>query len=122
MRQYGTRHILDQLIESGRQQFQSLLICGGLRKSRLYVETHAEVLGIPVLVPDEEEMVLVGSAMLAACAAEVFPTLEHASKAMASRCQVIHPTATLNHYHQRKYKVFRQMVQDQLKYRDIMHS
>lgn len=86
------------------------------------MEAHADVLAIPVLVPDEEEMVLVGSAMLAACAAKLFPTLEDASKGMASRCEVIQPNPALHDYHARKYKVFRQMVDDQLKYREIMQS
>lgn len=113
---------MDQLKDSGRKPFQSLLICGGLRKSRLYVETHAEACGLPVLVPREEEMVLVGSAMLGACAAKSFPSLESASKGMASRCDVVQPNPALRDYHDRKYKVFRHMVEDQLKYKQIMQS
>lgn len=120
--QYGTRHILDQLKDSGRNPFHSLLICGGLRKSQLFVETHAEACALPVLVPDESEMVLVGSAMLAACAANVFPSLESASSGMASRCKVVHPNSTLRDYHERKYKVFRQLVDDQHKYKRIMNK
>lgn len=120
--QYGTRHILDQLKDSGRSAFHSLLVCGGLRKSQLFVETHAEACAMPVLVPDESEMVLVGSAMLAACAAKVFPSLEAASNGMASRCEVVRPNPALRDYHERKYKVFRLMVEDQLKYRQIMNS
>lgn len=107
---------------SGRNPFHSLLICGGLRKSQLFVETHAEACALPVLVPDEGEMVLVGSAMLGACAAKVFPSLESASKGMASRCQVVRPNPALHDYHKRKYKVFRSLVEDQLKYKQIMNA
>ncbi|XP_031633849.1 FGGY carbohydrate kinase domain-containing protein [Contarinia nasturtii] len=117
---YGTRHILDQLKDSGRKPFHSLLICGGLRKNQLFVETHAEACVMPVLIPDEGEMVLVGSAMLAACAAKVFPSLEVASKEMASRCEVVWPNPALRDYHERKYKIFRQMITDQMKYKEIM--
>lgn len=113
---------MDQLKDSGRTPFHSLLICGGLRKSQLFVETHAEACALPVLIPDESEMVLVGSAMLGACAAEFFPSLEFASKSMASRCEVVRPNPTLRDYHERKYKVFRQLIQDQLKYKQIMQS
>lgn len=119
--QYGTRHILDQLKDSGRKSFHSLLICGGLRKNQLFVETHAEACAMPVLIPDEGEMVLIGSAMLAACAAKVFPSLEVASKEMSSRCEVVRPNPTLRDYHERKYTVFRQMISDQMKYKQIMH-
>lgn len=86
------------------------------------METHAEACALPVLVPDESEMVLVGSAMLAACAAKVFTSLEAASIGMASRCAVVHPNPTLRDYHERKYKVFRQLIEDQLKYKQIMNS
>lgn len=73
-------------------------------------------------MPDESEMVLVGSAMLASCASKYFPSLESASKGMASRCEVVWPNVTLREFHERKYKVFRQLIQDQLKYKQIMHS
>lgn len=120
--QYGTRHILDQLKNSGRTPFESLLICGGLRKNQLFVETNAEACNLPVLVPVESEMVLVGSAMLGACAANYFPSLESASKGMASGCDVIWPNPTVRDYHERKYSVFRQLIEDQLKYKQIMQS
>lgn len=108
--------------DSGRTPFHSLLICGGLRKNQIFVETHAEACALPVLVPDESEMVLVGSAMLAAHAAKIFPTLESASKGMASKCNVIYPNAKVRSYHERKYKVFRQMVEDQQKYKCTMKA
>lgn len=67
-------------------------------------------------------MVLVGSAMLAACASNVFPCLEAASRGMASQCKVVWPNPALHEFHERKYKVFRQMVEDQIKYKQIMYS
>ena len=73
---YGTRHILDSLKSSGRPLFSSLLICGGLSKNRVFVETHAEACALPVLCPDEQEMVLVGAAILGACAAKYYPNLQ----------------------------------------------
>lgn len=111
---------MDQLKDSGRKPFHSLLICGGLRKNALFVETLAEACAMPVLVPNESEMVLVGSAMLAACAAKYYPTLEAASKAMASSCEAVHPNINNRNFHEKKYRVFRQMVEDQFKYRKIM--
>lgn len=95
-------------------------MCGGLRKNPLFVRTHAEACNLPVLVPHESETMLVGAAMLGACAAKIFPSLESASTGMASKCDVIHPNSTLRSYHERKYKVFRQLIEDQLKYKQIM--
>lgn len=67
-------------------------------------------------------MVLVGSAMLAACAAKQFPTLRSASQQMASKCGAIEPNDNIRAYHERKYKVFRELVKDQMKYKQIMES
>lgn len=108
--------------ESGHKPFKSILISGGLRKNTLFVETHAEACALPVLIPHEGEMVLVGSAMLAGCAAKQFPTLRSASQQMASKCEVVQSNENVRAYHERKYKVFRELVQDQLKYRKIMQS
>lgn len=93
-----------------------------MRKNSLFVETHADACSFPVLVPNESEMVLVGSAMLAACASKTYSSLESASKEMASKCKVIHTNSNIGEYHERKYKVFRQMVEDQLNYKRIMNS
>lgn len=74
--QYGTRHILDSLKHQGRPDFETLLICGGLSKNQIFIETHAEACSLPVLCPNEKEMVLVGAAILGACAAKFYPDLE----------------------------------------------
>lgn len=74
--QYGTKHILDSLRRQGRPDFETLLICGGLSKNPFFIQTHAEACGLPVLCPNEKEMVLVGAAILGACAAKFYPDLE----------------------------------------------
>lgn len=74
--QYGTRHILDSLKLQGRPEFETLLMCGGLSKNPLFIQTHAEICDLPVLCPNEKEMVLVGAAILGACAAKFYPDLE----------------------------------------------
>lgn len=74
--QYGTRHIIDSLKRQGRPDFETLLICGGLSKNPFFIQTHAEACNLPVLCPNEKEMVLVGAAILGACAAKFYPDLE----------------------------------------------
>ena len=84
---YGTRHIVDTMVEAGHR-VDSVTVCGGLAKSRLFLQTQvavtlqhcvhnqclsvydqADVLGREVLVPQETESVLLGAAMLAMSAA-----------------------------------------------------
>lgn len=107
-------------MESGRTQFKTLLICGGLSKNSLFVQTHARACNLPVLVSTETDMVLVGAAMLGACGAKFYADLETASKEMGSEAQVVWPSAELHDYHSRKYKIFHEMLKDQFKYRAIM--
>lgn len=73
---YGTRLIIDQLYKAGREKFVAVLMCGGLSKNELFVQTHADVLGMPIGLPHTTEAVLLGGAILGACAAKVFPSLE----------------------------------------------
>lgn len=56
-------------MEKAGHSFQELVICGGLKKSKLYLQSHADAVGIPVVVPECPEPVLLGCAMSAAAAA-----------------------------------------------------
>lgn len=62
--QYGTKFILETLRSNGYQQLSTILMCGGLSKNKLYPQTHADVIGLPVLLPKSPEPVLLGSAIL----------------------------------------------------------
>lgn len=63
-------------MDKQRPKYHSLLFCGGLSKNDIYVQTHADVCELPAVVPYEQEMVLVGAAILGAYASKVFPSLE----------------------------------------------
>ena len=45
-------------------------MCGGLSKNATFVQTHADVLKLPVVLPEVTESVLLGAAILAASAYE----------------------------------------------------
>lgn len=72
---YGTKLIIEQLYGAGRQKIAAVLMCGGLSKNDVFVQTHADVLEMPV-GHHTTEAVLLGGAMMGACAAYVYPTLE----------------------------------------------
>jgi FGGY-family pentulose kinase len=117
---YGTRNILDQLQNYGHN-IKVVTICGGLSKSNLFIQTNADVLGLNILKPDEAESVLLGSAMTAAAAASTTP-LESILETMSGGAQVYLPAQStmIKTYHDKKYKVFKAMLEDQLKYRTFM--
>lgn len=104
----------------GRPTFDSLIMCGGLSKNALFVQTYADACGLPVLEPIETEMVLLGSAMLGALSAGAYPTLRAASEAMAGTARIVLPRTETASYHARKYAVFMRMLQDQRAYKALM--
>ena len=90
--QYGTRHIMDSLRHRGAP-IGCLLLCGGLAKSRLFITTVADATETPVVVPRQPESVLLGSAMLAACASRRFASLQDAVDAMGGAGLDVQPTS-----------------------------
>ncbi|XP_025109637.1 FGGY carbohydrate kinase domain-containing protein-like isoform X2 [Pomacea canaliculata] len=116
---YGTKHIISEMRNSGHN-IQLLYLCGGLRKNRLFVQTHADVLGLPVILPDTKESVLLGAAILGACASGNFKSIQDAMLTMGGGGTVILPREDEKRYHENKYKVHIRMLADQKAYRDIM--
>ncbi|KAI4462229.1 ribulokinase [Holotrichia oblita] len=118
---YGTKHIVETLLKYGYKSIESVLICGGLSKNHLFIQTQADVLNIPVIVPNEKESVLLGAGILGACAAGYFKDIEAAIRSMGGSGKVVYPDQDIQDYHSRKYRVFLKMVADQNEYKQIMN-
>lgn len=117
---YGTRHIIEALRAKGIE-IDTLVVSGGLARNRLYLREHADATGCTVLVPDQTEPVLAGSAMNAAAAAGAYGTIAQAMAAMSGGASTVAPRAgAVAAYHDAKYKVFRRMQDDYAAYGAIM--
>lgn len=119
---YSTKHIIDSLYEAGREKFKALLICGGLSKNKLFVQTNADVCGIPMLISSEPESVLLGAAILGATASGNFPNLLTAINELSNEAFQIEPDKSSFGYHEKKYRVFLKMLDDQRGYKKIMEG
>lgn len=117
---YGTRHIMETMVKNDRKGFDGIFMCGGLSKNEISVQAHSDICNVPVFIPKVPESVLLGAAMLGASAAKVFPDLDSAVRSMAGKGRMIKPNLELKAFHDRKYKVFLKMLNDQLEYRKIM--
>jgi len=95
---YGTLHIIDVLHSTNHSNIQSLLVCGGLSHNPLFVQTQADVANLPILCPKESESVLVGAAILGACAAGAFPDVQTAIKAMGGDANIVSPREEEHRY------------------------
>ncbi|XP_064521151.1 FGGY carbohydrate kinase domain-containing protein isoform X5 [Pseudopipra pipra] len=93
----GTRHILEMMQAAGHD-INTLFLCGGLSKNPLFVQMHADITGKPVVLSKEVESVLVGAAILGACASGDFASIQEAMAKMGKIGRVVQP----NHEHKRR--------------------
>ncbi|XP_077360092.1 FGGY carbohydrate kinase domain-containing protein isoform X1 [Festucalex cinctus] len=115
----GTLHILEAMKEAGHD-IKTIFLCGGLSKNSLFVQTHANATGLPVVLPEQTEAVLVGAAVLGACASQDHGTIQEAMAKMAKVGKVVEPDHSLQRFYQRKYKVFKCLVDHQREYQSLM--
>jgi len=119
---YQTRHIIESMYTAGRSRFETILICGGLSKNKLFVQCHADVCNIPVCISHEPESVLLGAAMLGATASGLYKNLETAVAGLSNTSYTLLPCKESNAFHSRKFKVFMKMLEDQQAYAKIMNK
>ena len=118
---YGTRHIVEEMNKAG-YQIDRLICCGGGSKNPVFLGQHANATGCRIILPEEPEAVLLGSAMLGGVASGEFETLEDAMKAMSRPERIIMPQLETKDYHHNKYRVFHKLYEDQLSYDSLMQT
>lgn len=75
---------------------REILMCGGLSRNRLFLQSQANVVSLPVYTSTEDDPVLIGAAMLAASAAKPHLTaLRDAVITMASNARTVCPSTQL---------------------------
>lgn len=116
----GTLHILEAMKEAGHD-IRTLFLCGGLSKNSLFVQIHANATGLPVVLPDQMEAVLVGAAVLGACASQDYSNVQEAMEKMAKVGKVVQPDREVQSFYERKYKVFLQLFSHQREYQALMN-
>ncbi|KAM7046421.1 FGGY carbohydrate kinase domain-containing protein isoform 2-T3 [Acridotheres tristis] len=117
----GTRHILEAMQAAGHD-ITTLFLCGGLSKNPLFVQMHADITGKPVVLSKEVESVLVGAAILGACASGDFASIQEAMAKMGKIGRVVQPNHEHKRFYDKKYEVFLKLVEHQREYRSIMSS
>jgi FGGY-family pentulose kinase len=78
---YGTRHILEDLADAGFECTE-MYACGGGTKSDLWMQIHADVCQLPILITEVQEAMTLGSAICAAVGSGQFSSLTEAAERM----------------------------------------
>ncbi|MBI4427669.1 MAG: FGGY-family carbohydrate kinase [Ignavibacteriales bacterium] len=118
---YGTRHIIEEMNRHG-YRIRRIHACGGGTKNPLWLQEHADITGCKILLPQEPEAVLVGTAMLAAVGAGKFSSIEEASVRMSHIGSRITPERKFGRFHDAKYGVFQRMYNDFKSYQKALEK
>ncbi|XP_054714417.1 FGGY carbohydrate kinase domain-containing protein-like isoform X2 [Uloborus diversus] len=121
---YSTRHIISAL-ESNGHTVKCLLLCGGLAKNKLYVQQHADATGLPVIIPNTPEPVLLGSAILGATAAKHYDSVLAAMSAISQQAfstSIVTPRTEDKEFHDKKYGAFLKLLKCQMELKQIMKT
>lgn len=101
----GIRHILDKLAEGG-YPLDTLHVTGGHVRNPLLMELYRDVTGCRVVVPDTNDAVLLGTAMVAAVAGGLYADLPAAGSAMYPGGSAFLPDPSRKAVYDRDYRRF----------------
>ena len=118
---YGTRHIIEEMNKSGFA-IDTIFACGGGTKNPVFLREHADITGCRIVLPEEQEAVLLGSAILGATASGNVDSVVDGMKKMNRAKKIITPSDETVKYHNAKYKVFHKMYEDQESYKKLMEQ
>ncbi len=118
----GTRHIIETMNQTG-YSIDTIMASGGGTKNPIFVQEHANATGCTMLLAEESESMLLGAAMMGTVAAGVYDSLPEAMNAMSRIGKTVTPqTNEIKRYYDRKYRVFREMYHDHMKYQHMMQE
>ena len=101
---YGLAEAIEALGSSGIES-DAIVASGGASHSRLVRQIMADATGLPVILSDTAEPVLLGSAILAAVAAGEYASLPAAMAVMSRDREATRPTAKTRDFHSAKRKI-----------------
>ena len=105
---FHTRVVLDRMAEHG-VPIRRVINGGGVpQRNEVLNRVYANVLGLPVLVP-ERPITSLGSAIFAFLAAGVFPTIEDAQRALCPPYRVVEPDPREHARYERLYAIYRNL-------------
>lgn len=98
---YGTECVLDAMRKGGFKP-STITIAGGPTKSPLWLQTHADVSQVPLVVTSVSDAPSLGSAICAAVCAGLFKDIQSACKSMVHVERVVKPDPALKEVYKRQ--------------------
>ncbi|WP_245978177.1 FGGY-family carbohydrate kinase [Allostella humosa] len=117
----GTRQIVDALDRAG-YAIDTLHLTGGHAANPVLVRLYADATGRRVVLPEQEDGVLLGTATVAAAAAGLHPSLADAGLAMVRSGRVVEPDRALRSFFDCRYALFLDLQQQEARLREMLHQ
>jgi ribulose kinase len=115
---FGTENILRTMREQGFQPKLNV-VSGGPAKSELWMQMHADVSNVPISFTDVSEGPTLGSAMIAAVGAGIYPDIPTAAENMVHTADTIEPDQERHE----EYRFFlERYIETYPQLRDLMHK
>ena len=101
---YGTEYIIRHFREAGFEP-DGIYACGGATNSDLWMQIHADVIGLPMYLTEEPNAPLLGDAILASYGAGIYESIEEAAENMVRIRNTVEPDG--EHHEAYRYYVDR---------------
>jgi FGGY-family pentulose kinase len=118
---YGTRHIIEELNRHG-YAITRLHLTGGHTRNTLLIQTYADVTGCEIMLPREEDGVLLGTSLAAAAASGLYPDLAACGRAMVHDSRIVAPDPDATRIHARGYRAFQLMLEQRETLQSVFRS
>lgn len=115
---FGTENILRAFKNNGYTP-NEIVLAGGATRNPLWLQIHADVSQIPLVIPEVTDAVVLGNAILAANAAGLFPDIYAAADAMTKNKDRIEPNPDVAEEYS---YLFDQYTRSYLAMRELMHE
>ncbi|MBM3598648.1 MAG: FGGY-family carbohydrate kinase [Alphaproteobacteria bacterium] len=115
----GTRHIIDVMNAAG-YRIDTLHLTGGHARTPYLVQLTADATGCAIVLPQQEDGVLLGTSMVAATAAGLYPSLQDAARTMGGAGRVVRPQSAARAAYDRRYRAFRLMLEQRAAVKAIL--
>ena len=101
----GTRHIVDAL-NNGGYAISHLHLTGGHAASSFLTQLYANATNVNVMLPEQPDGVLLGTACIAAAACGLYPSVGAAARNMVRGGRTVSPDPTMREFFDRRYHTF----------------
>ena len=115
---FGTENVFRSFRMNGHE-LTDIVAAGGALNSELWMQIHADVLGLPISVPAVPEAVSLGAAVLASVVAGLHPDVSTAATAMVSIARQIEPDARAHDAYEFLFDVY---IESYSAMKDLMHT